>query len=570
MTGAGRLRPVRRRRGETGDTGHRRGETGDTGHRRGETGDTGHRRVVAVLTVIPLAFIGVFFVWPVGALVVRAVGVSDGEGLLDLARRTDAWGLLGFTLAQAAGSTLVTLVVAAPIIWLVATCSARTSTLLMVGVTIPFVLPTVVVGMAFRAIVSPGGPLSGLGLDGSVASILAAHAFLNIAVVVRVVGSAWRTQDPRAELAARTLGATPWRAFTTVVLPRLIVPILSASALVFLFCSTSFGVVLILGNGRWQTIETAVYTQAIGYFDLPAAVTLSLLQIVVVIVVVAISGWVTPRTVAVVAREATARVRGRASQAVVAVWAVVVLVGPLSVVVIRSLRPTAGGEWTLSGYRSLTRAVNGQTPLQTLQYSVVSALWAMVLSVVIGLLAAIALQRARGTAATVGSALALVPLGVSAVTVGFGYLIVLASLPAGVASWPGLIPAVQALIAVPVVIRVIAPALAAIPPRLRHAAATLGAGPWRVWRTVDLPLIWRPLAASGAFAFIIAVGEFGATGFLARPGTTTLPVLIGSALNRPGADNLATAMACSVLMIVVTAIAVVVMESFRTVSGGDL
>ncbi|WP_408068754.1 ABC transporter permease [Williamsia herbipolensis] len=553
MTGAGRLRPVRRR--------------------RGETGDTGHRRVVAVLTVIPLAFIGVFFVWPVGALVVRAVRVSDGEGLLDLARRTDAWGLLGFTLAQAAGSTLVTLVVAAPIIWLVATCSARTSTVLMVGVTIPFVLPTVVVGMAFRAIVSPGGPLSGLGLDGSVASIVAAHAFLNIAVVVRVVGSAWRTQDPRAELAARTLGATPWRAFTTVVLPRLIVPILSASALVFLFCSTSFGVVLILGNGRWQTIETAVYTQAIGYFDLPAAVTLSLLQIIVVIVVVAISGWVTPRTVAVVAREATARVRGRASRAVaalVAVWAVVVLVGPLSVVVIRSLRPTAGGEWTLSGYRSLTRAVNGQTPLQTLQYSVVSALWAMVLSVVIGLLAAIALQRARGTASTVGSALALVPLGVSAVTVGFGYLIVLASLPAGVASWPGLIPAVQALIAVPVVIRVIAPALAAIPPRLRHAAATLGAGPWRVWRTVDLPLIWRPLAASGAFAFIIAVGEFGATGFLARPGTTTLPVLIGSALNRPGADNLATAMACSVLMIVATAIAVVVMESFRTVSGGDL
>ncbi|GAA1461666.1 iron ABC transporter permease [Williamsia maris] len=533
---------------------------------------------MGAIVVVPLLFLGVFFVWPVGALIRRAFDVSDGAGLGTLLARTDAWGLLGFTLAQAAGSTVVALIVAAPIVWLVAVAAPRWSTALMVLVTVPFVLPTVVVGMAFRALLGRGGPLAGLGWDGSVWSILAAHAFLNVAVIVRVVGSVWRTMDPRAEQAARTLGASPWRAFRTVVLPRLAVPVLASSALVFLFCASSFGVVLILGNGRWQTLETAIYTQAIGYFDIPAAVALSMVQIVLVVIVVGAARVLTPRTEAVAARAAAptplAGLRA-VSAAGATVWAVILLVGPLAVVALRSVRPTSGGSvtdpdsWTLSGYRSLTESVNGETPLQTLQYSAISALWATVLAMIVGLLGALALQRSRGAVATVGAGLALLPLGVSAVTVGFGYLVVLASLPAEVAAWPGVVPAVQALIAAPIVIRIIAPALAAVPTSLRHAAASLGASPWRVWRTVDLPLIWRSLGVATAFAFIIALGEFGATGFVARPGTTTLPVLIGSALNRPGADSLATAMACSMLLIAATAVVVVIMESLRGVEGSE-
>ena len=310
--------------------------------------------------VVPLLFLGVFFAWPVGALLRRAFDVSDGAGLTALLARTDAWGLLGFTLAQAAGSTVVALLVAAPIVWLVAVASPRFSTALMVLVTVPFVLPTVVVGMAFRALLGRGGPLAGLGWDGSVWSILAAHAFLNVAVIVRVVGSVWRTMDPRAEQAARTLGASPWRAFRTVVLPRLAAPVLAASALVFLFCASSFGVVLILGNGRWQTLETAIYTQAVGYFDIPSAVALSMVQIVLVVIVVGAARILTPRTEAVAgsAAVATTMTRLRAVCAAgAAVWTVILLVGPLAVVALRSFRPTAGGSltdpdtWTLSGYR---------------------------------------------------------------------------------------------------------------------------------------------------------------------------------------------------------------------------
>lgn len=525
-----------------------------------------------VLTTLPLAFLAVFFVWPVAALVHRAVTSSDGTGLTALLERTGAWGLLGFTLAQAAASTALTLVVSAPLVWLLTVVPRWASTPLMVMVTVPFVLPTVVVGIAFRALLSPGGPLGGLGLDGSVASILAAHAFLNVAVVVRVVGAAWRALDPRAEQAARTLGASGPRAFITVVAPRLLLPAVSAASLVFLFCATSFGVVVILGGGRLQTLETAVYTQAIGYFDIPAAVALSMLQIVVVVVAVVLTRVLAPSTQAVAGRTRPRVVftpRRRTAAVAAAVWGAVILVGPLVVVAVRSVRPTAGGTWTLEGYRALAVPVNGETPLDTLRSSVVSAVWATVLAVAVGLLAAVALQRSRGALRTTTSGLTLLPLGVSAVTVGFGYLVVLAALPPAVAASPVVVPAVQAVVAAPVVVRIIAPALEAVPDTLRGAAAGLGAGPWRVWRTVDLPAVWRSLGVAVGFAFVIALGEFGATGFVARPGTTTLPVLIGSALNRPGAQYLATAMAASMLLIVTTAVVVVLMESIRGVEGSE-
>lgn len=251
-------------------------------------------------------------------------------------------------------------------------------------------------------------------------------------------------------------------------------------------------------------------------------------------------------------------------------WTILVLVVPIVVLAVRSIRPGRDGAWTLAGYRALAEPVNGVTPLATLRYSFLSALLAMLIALVVGVMAAIALHTARGAARTIGAVLALIPLGISAVTLGFGYLIVLSELPARTASSPLIIPCVQALIAIPVVIGILVPALDAVPDRAHAAAATLGAGPLRVLRTIDLPAIGRSLAAAAGFAFVMALGEFGATSFLARADTTTLPVLIGSALNRPGATQLATAMAASMLLVVATAVAMLAVEVLRPRSGAVL
>ena len=141
----------------------------------------------------------------------------------------------------------------------------------------------------------------------------------------------------------------------------------------------------------------------------------------------------------------------------------------------------------------------------------------------------------------------MLPLGVSAVTVGFGFLITLNRPPLDLRSSWVLIPIAQAMVALPLVVRTLLPTLRAIDPRLHEAAATLGAGPGtdRAPRSTCR----SPCAVSASplgFAFATSLGEFGATSFLARPDRPTLPVVIFRLIGRPGAENFGMAMAASV------------------------
>ena len=145
-------------------------------------------------------------------------------------------------------------------------------------VLVPFVLPTVVVATAFLALL-PDGYERGLW------AILAAHVYFNVAVVTRIVGGAWATIDPRSADAAAVLGAGPLRRAREITLPQLAPALSAAAALTFLFCFTSFGVILILGGPGRATLETEIYNQAARLFDLQAAAALSLLQLGAVAIV---------------------------------------------------------------------------------------------------------------------------------------------------------------------------------------------------------------------------------------------------------------------------------------------
>ena len=148
-------------------------------------------------------------------------------------------------------------------------------------------LPTVVVGSAFLALLGPRSPINAVAevlfgadvpqvrLDGSVGAILVAHVFYNIAVVIRLVGGMWAHIDPRTEEAARMLGASPWRAFREVTWPLLRPAVISAASIVFLFTVTSFGVVLLLGGPRDTTLEVEIYRQTAVLLDLPTAAALT-------------------------------------------------------------------------------------------------------------------------------------------------------------------------------------------------------------------------------------------------------------------------------------------------------
>ncbi len=207
------------------------------------------------------------------------------------------------------------------------------------------------------------------------------------------------------------------------------------------------------------------------------------------------------------------------------------------------------------------------TPWHAIANSVLFAAVAAALSVTVGGLAAAVLARLRPGALDV---LVLLPLGASAVMLGFGFLIAFDEPPLDFRSSWWLVPVAQSLVAAPFVVRIVAPALRSIDPRLREAAAVLGASPGRAWREIDLPLAARAVGVAAGFAFAIALGEFGATVFVARAEWPTLPVSIFRFLGRPGAENQSIAGALAVCLAALTVVAALVLDRTAARSRGPL
>lgn len=513
-----------------------------------------------VLIAIPVLFLVIFFVWPV--LSILRLGLAP-EGALDLAPLLDVlndatlWSVAWFTLWQAVLSTVITLVIALPGAYVLSRYRFRGRGLARALVTVPFVLPTVVVGAAFTS----------LGVSRSLTAILLAHVFFNYAIVVRTVGSLWSHIDDREQQAARVLGAGRVRTFVSITLPTLRPAIGAATAIVFLFCFTSFGVILILGGPGYATIETEIYRQTAQHLNLETAAVLSLFQLGAVIAALAVSNRMSGDRIALStlrpADQNTLPVIGRRRIMLgVNLFVIALLIGlPMTQLVVRSFD---GG---LDGYRGLTRTTFGfaEPPISAVWTSLQYALIATVLAVFVGGSAAFALVRRRERAkGRLLNLLVMLPLGISAVTVGFGFLVTFDAAPFELRSSPAIIPIAHALIAIPFVVWLMVPVLTAINPRQREAAAVLGANPSRVWWEIDFPIGLRAALVAAGFAAAISLGEFGATLFIVRPDTVTLPVVIFRLLGRPGQEMYSQAMAASTLLMFLTAGSVLAIERLRS------
>lgn len=519
------------------------------------------RRLVTVAVfVAPIAFLTVFFAIPAVTLV--GTGLRDGgtwdigavaDVLTSASTRRVAW----FTLWQATVSTLATVVLALPAAWLLGRVRVPGRSLFSAVLVVPFVLPTVVVGTAFLAVLRPDGPLADLRQTAT--AVIAAHVFFNYAVVARTVGAAWLAIDRSTEEAARTLGASPWTAFRTVTFPQLRPALAGAASIVFLFTFTSFGVVKILGGPRIATIEVEIHRVTTELLDLRVAAVLSLLQLAAVVAALVLYRRAGTRRGSAVLRAGRSTLRRPAGAqwlavAVTVVSAAVLLGVPIGSLVWRSFDNVDGPG--LAYYRALDTVGRGSVafvpPIDAIRNSLLFAFAAATTALAVGSLAAIGLHRLGRRARGIADSTLMLPLGTSAVTVGLGFLIALDEPPLDLRTSPILIPAAQAIIAIPFVVRTVLPALDAIPGRLRDAAASLGASPWHVWTSIDLRLLRRPALVAYGFAFAISLGEFGATVFIARADAPTVPVAIFRALGQPGAINVGQAMALSTILLVMT------------------
>ncbi len=521
------------------------------------------RWLLVALAIGPTLGLAVFYAWPFATLLVEAVTTT---AIADTVGRASTWDVIWFTAWQAVVSTVLTIGVGLAPAYVLARFEFLGRTVLVGLLTAMFVLPTVVMGAAFLALLPDA-------LDRTVWAVIGAHVVFNLAVVVRVVGSLWEHLPTDMEAAAATLGASRWQVVTQISLPLVRPAVAAAATIVFLFTFTSYGVIRILAAPGTRTIEVEVWRRATQLGDIGGAAVLAILQLAALIAIVT---WSTvaqrrhARAIGLLATSARrcARAAGeRRFVAVVAGLSALIAAAPLAALVVRSFSTPTGWSttaWTDLGAAEIRPGIRiGIDPGDAIVNSLTNAAWATSFAVVIGALASLAIVAAGRAGRALDGGLML-PLATSAVTVGFGMLITFDTDPVDWrASW-WLVPVGHALIAVPFVVRTCVGVLRSVDPSMADAAATLGASPTRAWTTTVVPYLWRPLAVGAALAAAISLGEFGATSFLSRSGGETMPIAIERLLGRTGSALQAQGFVLATLLAATTVILVVIVERLQS------
>lgn len=502
------------------------------------------------LWAAPVLFVLVLFYWPLSKIV--AMGLSGNWFATYLQSQTAA--AIWFTLWQATLSTLICLFIGIPGAYILYRKRFRGQKIIRALITVPLVLPTIVVAITFSSFKSvPAIPL-----------IILAHVFVNYSLIVRTIGGYWSTIDNETDEAAELAGAGRLRTFVSITLPQLKPALVSASALAFLFCSTSYGIVLILGGGMVQSVETQIATAALQYLDLPKAAALALLQTVITVVAFVISENIAKHPIGLEqVSESTQKPsldsRDLPAAALTALIVGGLIAGPLLLVLIQAF--TVEGQLSLAnfanlggrGTRDLLNLSVGQATLNTLRNVGISASIAVALGLTVSYLLSRSLKskgsRIFNRALDV---LFLVPVGISSVVLGFGYLVTYGSGPLPLRSSWLVVPIVQALMALPLVIRLIYPALISIGAEHREAASLAGANSRQTWWHIESGIIRNVILTAIGFALIAGIGEFGAASLLAFGDQATLPTVLFALISRPGGQNFGMAMAVCAILIALT------------------
>jgi thiamine transport system permease protein len=508
---------------------------------------------------VPLGFVAVLFYWPITEVVV--LGLSGNW--LGILLEPKTLGLIWFTLWQAVVSTIVTVLVAIPGAYLLYRRSFPGQQLVNALITVPFVLPSIVVAVGFTVFRSVHEFYQGLGLTflaDPVYWIIAAHIFVNYSIAVKTIGGVWATLDSYTEAAAELDGAGRLRILLSVSLPQLRPSIFSAAALIFLFSATSFGIVLVLGGGQVQTIETAIFFAATQRLDLQLAAALVLVQTLITALAFMIGTKLAKGSFGleqVFEGTQKPRVDSRDLVAVVvsaAIW-VGLLAMPLILVLFEAFN--VRGDFGFENFANLgtrgARDLLNITFVEAAGNSIRNMAIAALIAFVLGALISWLLTRTRFRSLDL---VFLLPLGVSSVVLGFGFLVFFDAEWFPLRSSWLIVPLAQALIALPMVIRLVYPALVSLGKQPIEQSQLDGATDWQTWRFVESKMIRGVLLTAIGFAAIISIGEFGASSFLANGSQATIPKLLYRLIARPGEQNYGMAMAVSAILIMLSALVV--------------
>ncbi len=368
---------------------------------------------------------------------------------------------------------------------------------------------------------------------------------MNAGFMARVVSA---NQIPADQLEAASLdGASNVRKRFAIELPQQLAGMLSAGLLVALYSATSYGLVLTLGAGKVDTLETEIATAALRDLDLNFALTLALLQTALTVCFFYLARSIGAEPAPLFGEQETAS-NGSKLGGLLAALLLAAIVIVFAGVFVRAI---TYGPGLVENFANLA----GRGGRELLNISVAeAALNSLRNLMVAGLIALPIAWFAAGRKRT--SYLVLLPIGISPVVFGLVFLVLSGYLPSALSGTWLLVPVVQSLFLIPLSYQVLRPARQSVSMEIIDAAQLDGAFGWRMFSEVEGPLIRKPLSVAAAFVALGSLGEFGAASFLAYGSQATLPLVMFRLISRPGAENLGMAMAAASLFIAVALVVV--------------
>jgi len=204
------------------------------------------------------AFLSVVVLLPIAALIwaSRQNGIAEFWAVVS---SPEAVAALKLSLGAAFLVALVNAVLGTITAWVLVRDDFRGKRFVNAVIDLPFALPTIVAGLTLLALYGPRSPV-GIDVAFTRTAIFLALLFVTLPFVVRTVQPVLYELDLEAEAAARSLGASEYRVFRSIVLPNILPGILSGVALAFARAVGEIGaLVLISGNQPFKTEVASVF-----------------------------------------------------------------------------------------------------------------------------------------------------------------------------------------------------------------------------------------------------------------------------------------------------------------------
>ncbi|MHC1604490.1 MAG: ABC transporter permease [Candidatus Methanofastidiosia archaeon] len=533
---------------------------------------------ILLLTVF-LCIFAIFLAYPLSLVFLWGFGGERGFSLnyfFEILNTAHYIKVMVFTFEQALLSTAITLLLGFPGAYIFSNFDFRGKSYLLAILTVPFVLPSVLVVLGFVIFFGNTGIVNSILIDTfnlkapplqilySWEAIVLAHAFYNIPLVFRLVSSVWSQIDDNLVDAARGLGASRWQAFLKIELPLMSQAVLSAGMLTFIYSFTSFAIVLALGGVKYTTIEVSIYHIMHIYGKHGLSSALAILQLVFLCVFL----WLylhIRQSSGGRGHKTSGKLSHLSKQAKILVvfysfFVGALLMGPMISILYASIRRTWMGHtyFTLYWFKQLflndIGGFIGATPLEAIGNSIVFATIAVLISVTFAMIISY-LLREKFPGRSVVEVVTNLPLGISTVTLALGYIVVQNMVSKDISFWA--IGIIHAVISLPFAVRSISSSLSGVDKTLVEAARGLGASRWQAFLKIELPLIKKGIVVAGVFSFAISLGELAAAYMLYGGRYTTIPIYIYRYI---GGYRLGSAAAMGVILMAVSAVSFLFIE----------